>query len=91
VTDRSDFGMPDINNLRHQIDSLTPNIPECMSRGKIATLCFSMQVQGMAIGLQTVLDQRLLEYPDVIPRLIEELLKLSNEVFDGAWPPDAES
>jgi hypothetical protein len=78
----SDQGTPDMNKFRYQIDTLTPGIPEGLTREEIVTFVLASQMQGMAIGLQSVLEQDLLGHPEAIRISTEKLQRLSDELVD---------
>jgi hypothetical protein len=71
-----------MDKLRHQIDTLTPTVPDGMSRADIATFAVAMQVQGMAIALAELARTRTCS-PDELTTSAAACGTVSSELLDG--------
>lgn len=71
----------DISKVRHQIDTLTPTLPESMTRTEIATFAVAMQLYGMATAL-TVTASILAYNPAVMRASAAECKALGDALLD---------
>jgi hypothetical protein len=70
----------DIDEFRHKIDALTPDVPDGMTRSQIATLTIAMQMQGAAVAMY-MLTPELLNDSDARSQLAIAFQKLANELI----------